>query len=445
MNEWHPDRKALERFFDGRMAEADSRAVERHLFTCPACEEHLLSLLPGQPKDEAVYGPLLRELLDDAQSEIEDRKALLAREHREAQGLWRQLQELSPEQRLLRMEEEPRFHTWGMFELLLEESRPSGVEPLRAEEQLRLALSLTDHLDPQRYGHGSVEAAKARTWAFLGNSLRLLSDFRKAEQAFQMAEMYFSQSWHDPLDEGLILDLKGSLRRTQRRFDEAVRLLDDAIGLFQALNEPHLQGRSLMNKGLVRQYAGDIPGAAVCFRDSLFLLDGDQEPRLVVAIQFNLINCLFDSGQIAEADALIPEARHRMEQAGTRSDLLHLRWLEAEVAAALGRTREAEQAFLEVKEAFSEGRLAFDAALVSLGLAALYARQGRTADVKPLAEEIIPIFRSCEVPQEALAALIVFQKAAEMEQLTVSLVEEVTDFLERVRTNPNLRFRSETA
>jgi hypothetical protein len=65
--------------------------------------------------------------------------------------------------------------------------------------------------------------------------------------------------------------------------------------------------------------------------------------------------------------------------------------------------------------------------------------------VKPLAEEIIPIFRSCEVPQEALAALIVFQKAAEMEQLTVSLVEEVTEFLEQVRTNPSLRFRSENA
>jgi hypothetical protein len=152
-----------------------------------------------------------------------------------------------------------------------------------------------------------------------------------------------------------------------------------------------------------------------------------------VANQFNLIRCLFDSGQIAEAAALIPEARHLMEQTGTRSDLLHLRWLEADVAAALGHSAEAEQAFLEVKEALSEACLAFDAALVSLGLAVLYAREGRTAEVKPLAEEIIPIFQSCEVPQEALAALIVFQNAAEMEQLTIGLVEEVTAFLEKVR------------
>jgi hypothetical protein len=51
--------------------------------------------------------------------------------------------------------------------------------------------------------------------------------------------------------------------------------------------------------------------------------------------------------------------------------------------------------------------------------------------VKRLAGEILPIFRSCEVPQEALAAFIVFQKAAEMEQLTLGMVEEVSTVLRR--------------
>jgi len=445
MGEWHPERKALENFLGGRLAEPDSRALERHLFTCAPCEERLLSLLPAAPEERGGgYGELIRDLLEEVRPEMGDRKALLAQERREAQALWQLLLKLSPAERLRRAADEARFHTWGLFELLIEESRhPAEIEPLRAEEQLRLALALTDHLSPVRYGQGSVEAAKSRTWAYLGNTLRLLSDFRQSEQAFQMAELYLSQSWHDPLDEALILDLKGSLRRAQRRFDESVSLLDDAIGLYREVNEPHLQGRATMTKGLVLQYNNDFPGATACFRTSLFLLDGAQEPRLVVASQFNLISCLFDSGRIAEAAGLIPEARHLMEQTGTRSDLLHLRWLEADVAAALGHSAEAEEAFLEVKEALSEARLAFDAALVSLGLAALYAREGRTAEVKPLAEEIIPIFQSCEVPQEALAALIVFQNAAEREQLTLGLVEEVTAFLEKARSNPGLRFGSE--
>jgi tetratricopeptide (TPR) repeat protein len=453
MGEWHPDREALEKFLDDRLTDADSRALQRHLFRCPACEGQLIRLLPAVPGHsrnavpedlEAGYGSLIRELMDEMRPEMGDRKALLAREHREAQGLWREIRDLTSGQRLRRVKDHPRFHTWGLFELLLEESRhPTRVEPLRAEEQLRLALALTDRLDPRRYGPGSVEAAKARTWAYLGNTLRILSHFRRAEQAFQMAELYLSQSWHDPLDEALILDLKGSLRRAQRRFDESLVLLDDAIGLYRELNEPHLQGRALMTKGLVLQYNGDVAGATACFRSSLFLLDGTEEPRLVAASQFNLMTCLYDSGLTVEAAALIPEARHLMEQVGTRSDLLHLRWLEAAVAAVLGQNEEAEQAFIEVKDAFSADRLAFDAALVSLDLASFYARQGRTAEVKPLAEEILPIFQSCEVPQEALAAVIVFQKAAAMEQLTLGLMDEISAFLEQVRSNPGLRFRGE--
>ena len=142
-----------------------------------------------------------------------------------------------------------------------------------------------------------------------------------------------------------------------------------------------------------------------------------------------------------EAAGLIPESRKLIEQVGKRSDFLRLRWLEGTIAVTLGQTAAAEGIFLELIDAFTEDRLAYDVALVCLELSAVYARQGRTTDVKRLASEMLPIFQSCEVHREALAALIVFQKAAEMEQLSVGLVEEVTSFLQRVRTNPSLRFR----
>jgi tetratricopeptide (TPR) repeat protein len=452
MGEWHPDREAFAQFLDDRLSEVDSRSLQQHLFACPECEERLVDLLPlaeaarsSTPEGlESGYRTLLRDLLDSTRSEVDRRRALLSREHREAKELWRELRTLEPAERWDRVAADPRFHTWGLFELLLEKARHAALsEPRRAEEKLRLALELAGRLDGGRYGHGSVEAARTRAWAYLGNSLRILSDFRQAEQAFQMAELHFSRSWLDPLDEALLLELKGSLRRAQRRFAEAVGLFDDAIALYREVNEPHLQGRALMTKGVVLQYNGEFAAATSCFRNSLFLLDGTEEPRLVVATQFNLINCLFDSGNTGEAATLIPEARHLMEEAGTPSDLLHLRWLEAQVAAALGRTAEAEQAFLELKEAFSEARAAFDAALVALELAALYAQTGRAAEVKALAAEIIPIFQACDVPQEALAALIVLQKAAEMEHLTLGLVEEVSAFLGRAQSNPGLRFRCE--
>jgi hypothetical protein len=186
---------------------------------------------------------------------------------------------------------------------------------------------------------------------------------------------------------------------------------------------------------------GEFEAEINFYRTSLFLLDGCEEPRLLVLSQVNLIHSLHDSGRTAEAAALIPEARQVMLEVGRRADLLRLRWIEGKIAAALGHAAEAEEAYLEVSEGLVEDRAAYDAALVSLDLSALYAREGRAAEMKRIAAEILPIFQSCEVHREAIAALIVFQQAAEMEQLTLGLVEEVATFLDRVRTNPSLRFR----
>ena len=111
------------------------------------------------------------------------------------------------------------------------------------------------------------------------------------------------------------------------------------------------------------------------------------------------------------------------------------------MAQGLDLLPEAEAAFLEVRTAFLAGEAAYDAALVSLDLAALYAREGRAAETRRLAAELLPIFRSREIHREAIAALLFFQRAAEMEQATLAVVEQVTVYLQESRGNPTLRFR----
>lgn len=377
---------------------------------------------------------MIRQVLAGPPPNVATFQARLAQERLEAGALSDEIGNLDAAAARELVAQEPRFHTWGAFEMLIERGRSAILaKPRTAEERLRLALLVADHLDPAVYGEGAVAAARARGHAWLGNLWRVLSDFRRAEQAFHEAERHLDQSWRDPLDEALLLELQGSLRRAQRRFGEALDLLDRAVALYQETSEPHLQGRTLMIKGLALQYSGDFDGAAVCFRNSLFLLDGPRDPRLVVAGQFNLINCMFESGRTADAVALIPATRHLLERDGTRSDLLHLRWLEARALALQGQTEGAEQVLLEVRTALTRDGLAFDAALVSLDLAALYTRAGWTAQAQRTAREIIPIFQAREVHREALAALIVLQQAAEMEQLSLGLVDEVAAVLKRFR------------
>lgn len=444
MNDWHPDTETLETFLHEELPAPLGRSLQRHLFTCSACEARLLRLLPMAQARPGTGGHdhLVRRILRQTNRRSDERKTLLAVERQDAVALWHTLRDLDPAARRNRIWDDSAFQTWGFFELLLENARLSVLEePRRAEEVLRLALDVADHLDPEIYGPGAVGAARTRAWAGLGNALRVLADFRQAEQAFRLAESHFETSWLDPLDEALLLELKASLRRAQRRFGEAHELLDEAISLYREVNEPHCQGRAMITKGLALMYAGDAEAASSWFRDSLLLLDPREDPRLLALSQSNLIACLIDTGRLREASGLLPEALKLIEEVGMRSDSLRLRWMQGRIAATLGRPGEAEQIFLELVDTFTEDRLAYDAALVSLELSSLYFRQGRPADVKRLAAEMLPIFKSCEVHREALAALIVFQKAAEMEQASVGLVEEVATFLQRIQGNPSLRFR----
>jgi hypothetical protein len=70
----------------------------------------------------------------------------------------------------------------------------------------------------------------------------------------------------------------------------------------------------------------------------------------------------------------------------------------------------------------------YDAAMVSLDLALLYLREGRSEDVKALAEEMLPIFQAQDVHREALAALLLFQDAARRDELTVAAVTDLAAY-----------------
>lgn len=451
MDDRHVDRDALLRFLADELAEEDNRALQRHVFTCPECEERLIGLLPAPrqsrpEREQPEPREVIRRVVEETRPTAAWSRSALATERQEAPGLWEELLSRTLEERRSLVWNDPRYQTWGLFELLAQSSHEIlPEEPRKAEAVARLALDAAEQLDAARYGAPAVEAAKAKAWTHLANTSRVLSDFRQAEQALQTAELHLSRSWLDPLDEAFLLESKAALRRAQSRFEEALALLDTAMAIYREVNEPHLQGRALMVKGVVFQRKNEPEAAAACYRESLFLLDSARDPRLVAASQCNLILCLHEGGRSAEAASLVEDARRLLVETGKRSDLLRIDWIGGRVAAALGKEEAAERLFLEVRCAFIADDLVFDAALISLDLAALYARQGRTPDVKRLAAEILPIFRSREVHREALAALIAFEQAAEREQLTQGLVEEIYSYLEKVRTNPRLRFRGEEA
>jgi hypothetical protein len=104
----------------------------------------------------------------------------------------------------------------------------------------------------------------------------------------------------------------------------------------------------------------------------------------------------------------------------------------------------AESLYASVRESLLEDEMAYDAALASLDLALVYAKQGRTAELKRVAEEIVPVFESQDVHREAATALMLFQDAVRTEHVTLRYLVELSRYLERARHDPTLAFHTPT-
>jgi tetratricopeptide (TPR) repeat protein len=291
-------------------------------------------------------------------------------------------------------------------------------------------VAAAERLDPEAYNPALLEDLRARAWAHLGNARRILSDLRGAEQAFARAEHHLSLGTGDRLEKARVLDLLASLRNYQGRLEEATRLLNRAIAIYRRAEQRHLLGRALLNKAHVRIWAGDPQAALELLRQGLAHIEPERDVKLTLSAYHNLACVLDDLGEYDEAARVLERSRPLYLSCG---HLIQLHYLEAHLAMGMGRLAEAEAGLREVRADFAEQSMAYDAALASLDLAEVYLLQGRHAEMRELAQEMLSIFESREQHREATAALILFQKAAEAESVTMGLVHEVAGRVQRIR------------
>ena len=70
----------------------------------------------------------------------------------------------------------------------------------------------------------------------------------------------------------------------------------------------------------------------------------------------------------------------------------------------------------------------------------LFAEQGRRQELKLLAAELVAVFRTLGVAREAFVALTIFERLAEADAVTLSLLARLSQYFAQVRNQPNLRF-----
>jgi tetratricopeptide (TPR) repeat protein len=438
----HPSEEALEDLL--LSLDSERRITLEHLIGCPYCRSKMYFLpRPERPplEGEVRFGvPNYDRVLTETGRAVESFERALKEERRAAPGLYVELTEAPAEQRE-GLAVDPRFQTWGVAELLVERSlEVSPRDPAHGEKLGLLALALMNHLDASRYGTERIEDLRAQSWAHVANACRLRSDLLGAEEAFGRAASHLEKGTGDSLERAVLLDLEASLRRDQRRFDDAFKLLRRAVSIFLDYGERHRAGRSLVNLATVHHHSGDPDGSIPLLQRALEMVDSEQEPRLLLCARHNLVLYLSETGRFEEAQRAYSEARPLYRNFPEAWIQNRRRWVKGRIVRGLGQFRQAESLFLAAREGFLGEGIPYDTALVSLDLALLYAEQGRTAELKKLAVEMVPIFSSRHIHREALAALSFLQQALTREMVATEVVARVADYLKRAQHDPELKF-----
>ena len=389
----------------------------------------------GSRNYQQAFASLPSRLVERTQGALRERERLA--------GLLERFHSVPPEERKTLVLSGEEFRSWRFCEWLIESCHRLVYSDLaQAAEQADCAVSLTERLPSRVHGEALINDLKARAWACAGETLRVLSDLRSAEEAFSLAGSFVLQGTGDLLEEARILELKAALRRDQRRTTEAHRLLEEVIAVYRQYRDSHLVGRAFIQKGSVHGISHDLEPAIHYLRKGLGLLDPSRERCFELTARHSLMLYLHESGRHREARFLLTSSATEFVQYGGELLSLRLRWLAGKIEACLGSLGEAEEALLEAREGFVRLGIGFSAAAVCLDLAALYASQGRAAEMRLLAGEMLPVFQSRDLHREAIAALITFQQAVEMEKVSARLLTDLRSYLDRAPGEPGLRFET---
>ena len=366
-------------------------------------------------------------------------EAKKAAEIEQAAQLFESLLPLTREERRGLVEAFPKFWSWALAVRVCEASVKRAAH--RADEALELAelaVSIAERVPGEE---GWRSRLLGYCWAHVGNARRVGNDLAGADKAFTYArQLWRPGSGPKPelLGDWVLPSMEASLRRAQRRFSEALELVEQARAC-QGGSSDKAQLTLLMQEISISSRMGDPQRSLAALAEAAPLCETSGDGQMLLALRFNMVDDLCQMERFEDAAQLLPQVRELAIQHANELDLIRVGWLTAPVAVGEGRKEDAIAGLEQVCQDFTARELPYNAALSGLDLAVLLLQDGRTVEVRKLAVTMNWIFRAKGIDCEALAALKLFVGAAGQERATVELARQViAEINERKRSASHL-------
>lgn len=312
--------------------------------------------------------------------------------------------------------------TPALYELLHRKSREEGrTDRQRGIELAQLAL---DSLAPLRGTHPGL-GAQARAW--LGNARRLALDFLGADRELRQA-VEEARHGADPLSLGIATLVKGTLRMTQRRLDEALADFEDADSIFDAQGTSEWRIKALFQKVTTLFYGERLAETHGPLEKAMALQDSRTDPGLVFALDFLAASIPEWAGRFEEAERRLQP----LKSAPVAAPLLRfqVQWLEARIDHGLGRPC-AEAKFLSAWDGFKSLKEPLYESFLLLDLAIAYSEKGRSAKVVEIAGKVLAVFSALRLYDETLLSLRLLAEAVSRAQVPGHVLRELRACLRR--------------
>lgn len=434
----HPTPEELTALAQGELPPKRALEVTLHLVDgCPSCHPAILPAFDSPAAagaGEGGYDDVVKRVFQTALHQ----RGVYGREREQVRQIVAELTAGGPETLAAIGQRESGA---PLVEALLERSWSLRYhDPASTVEHARLATRVAEQLDLGPEGAKRAADLRCRAWAELGNALRITENLDGSEEAFDTAMGHWTTGTLDETLFARYLDLRASLHRARRELAPAQSALAVACSIYLRYGQRHLAGRTLLNQALFASAAGEPEVALRLVAKGLSLVEEHLEPELVISSVHNQIWFLVDCGRYDEARKLLFLSRGRRQPTEGRTSALKLRWLEGRIDAGRGQLPRAEASLREAREGFEAMDFGYQAASITLDLAATVLRQGRVPEASGLVLEAAEAFTALRIHREMLMAVLYLKETFICGAAEVPLLEEVSAFLRRAEHDASARF-----
>ena len=329
-----------------------------------------------------------------------------------------------------------------LIDFLLEKSFSLRFDnPTRMVDLARAACVVADNLRVRRYGKEVVADLRARAWAEYANACRVNEDFDAAGAALSRAVEFAGQGTRSPALIARCSEVTASYFVDQRRFNDAIPLLEVACELYRDQREQAGLENCLLKLARAFGQANEPERAVLAYLRVYRQMGLNSTNKLstVHGLCLYLVEC-----ELPEvADTLL---RYHLQLYRRKGKLNSYRrfWLEGKIAFGLHDYGKAEGKLNTARLAFRHANQTFDAALVSLDLALMYVKQGRRREVIWLVDDMLLTFTALGIAREALASLVLLKKSCEKQRTVEALCGQI-DGLAKLLPELALNYRKRPA